>query len=897
MRLFSTLVVLLLGINLSFASNLDYRNEFNPSKKRDSSKKDPSQYIQRSYTSAKLIEKPPVVDGIFDEKAWSTVEWEGEFVQREPYEGAEPTQKSVFKILYDDQNIYVAIKAYETELDKIEKRMSRRDDFEGDWVGIAFDSYNDKLTAFSFAVSVAGVKNDLVVTNEDNMDDTWDPVWYVKTAIVEDGWNAEMRIPLTQIRFAKKEHHVWGLQVFRWIFRAEEFSNWQHVPQESSRWVSKFGELNGIQGITPKKEVELIPYIMGNTERFEKEEGNPFANGRKYGYSAGLDGKVAVTNDLTLNFTVNPDFGQVEADPSEVNLTAFETFFQEKRPFFIEGSNIYDYQITDGDGPLSQDNLFYSRRIGRSPHHSPDTQDGEYIDAPEQTRILGAFKLSGKTRNGWSIGVMESLAAKEHATIDNEGVSREEAIEPLTNYFNARLQKDIDKGNTIVGGMFTATNRDIADSSVDFLNKSAYTGGLDFTNFWKDKSYFFNVSGVVSKVNGTKESIRDLQESSRRYFQRPDATHLEVDTSLTSLTGHGGTVAGGKIGGGHWRYVGWLTWRSPGLELNDMGYLRQADMVQQVLWAQYRIWEPFGIFRSFNINFNQWSGYDFSGTRTYIGGNFNFHTQFKNYWSMGSGLNRDFGSLNRSELRGGPALKYPGDWNNWMFIESDERKKIVAELFMFNNWGDKSNSRFFNIGVEFTYRPHDAVSFSLEPSYRDGRRDLHYVDTYDFEGEDRYIVSTLNSDMLSADFRINLNLTPDMTFQYWGQPFVFSGNFSNFKRVTNPDHHDYYQRYHLLSGDEIGFDSENEIYNVDEDLDGSIDYTIDDPNFNFFEFRSNLVFRWEYIPGSTVYVVWSQGRTGDNSYGQFNFRDDINSLYSIVPHNIFLVKFSYRISL
>ena len=856
-----------------------------------------SEVPQKSYTAKKVNSQAPVIDGLFDDAIWNTVPWDNSFVQREPYEGVDPTQKTAFKIVYDDQNIYVAIKAFDTQLDKIEKRLSRRDEFEGDWVGIALDSYFDKLTAFSFAVSVAGVKNDLIVTNEDQMDDTWDPVWYVKTAIVNDGWNAEMKIPLTQIRFAKKEQHVWGLQVMRWLFRGEEFSNWQHVPQESSRWVSQFGELHGIEGITPKKEVELIPYIMGNTERFKKEEGNPFANGKEYGYSAGLDGKIAVTNDLTLNFTVNPDFGQVEADPSEVNLTAFETFFREKRPFFIEGSNIYDYSITDGDGPMSQDNLFYSRRIGRRPHHEPEPEDNEYMDLPEFTSILGAFKLSGKTRNGWSIGVMESVTNKEVATIDNEGERRDETIEPLTNYFNARLQKDIDQGNTTVGGMFTATNRNLVDTSVSFLPKAAYTGGLDFTNFWKDKNYFFGLSGVFSQVNGTTESITELQESSRRYFQRPDATHLGVDTTLTSVSGHGGTISGGKIGGGHWRYVGWVTWRSPGLELNDMGYLRQADVVQQVLWAQYRIWEPFSIFRSFNINFNQWSGYDFSGTRTYLGGNFNFHAQFKNYWSAGSGLNRSLSNINRSELRGGPALRYPGDLNHWMFVESDERKKVVGQVFMFNNWGDKNSSRFFDVGFEFTYRPIDALSVSFEPAYRDGRREMQYVETIELENEDRYIISTLNSDMISADFRINLNITPDMTFQYWGQPFVFSGNYSNFKRITDPMNDNYNDRFHLFSGNEISYDEENGECHIDENQDGNTDYSFDDQNFNFFEFRSNLVFRWEYIPGSTVYVVWSQGRTGDNSFGEFNFRNDIDNLYSIVPHNIFLVKFSYRISL
>jgi hypothetical protein len=682
----------------------------------------------------------------------------------------------------------------------------------------------------------------------------------------------------------------------RWLFRKEEFMTWQHIPQETSRWVSGYGELHGISGINPKREVELIPYLMGNTERYEQEDGNPFSTGRDYGYSAGLDGKIAVTNDLTMNLTINPDFGQVEADPSEVNLTAFETFFEEKRPFFIEGNNIYDYGLTMGDGDLSLDNLFYSRRIGRRPHHEPELEDNEYMDAPEFTRILGAFKLSGKTRNGLSVGVMESITNRAFATIDNEGEQRKVLIEPLTNYCNTRLQKDYKKGKTIIGGMFTATNRKI-EEPVDFLHHSAYTGGLDFTHYWKEKNYYIKALSVFSHLNGNTKSILNLQESPQRYFQRPDAAHISIDSSRTILSGMGGTVEGGKLGGGHWRYLGWITWRTPGLELNDMGYLRQADVIQQILWAQYRVWEPTGIFRSFNVNVNQWSDWDFNGTRINLGGNFNFNGQFKNFWSAGTGLARTSTAVNRTELRGGPTLLYPGDWNNWLDVSSDERKKVVAELSMFNNWGGQNSSRFVSTGLEIDYRPLNALSVSVEPEYTNSRREMQYAETLDYNGEDRYIISTLNSEVLSADFRINLNITPDFTIQYWGQPFIFSGNYSKYKRVTEPDAANYHDRYHLFGESEISYDEEKELYSFDENNDGNEDYTLENPDFNFFEFRSNLVARWEYIPGSTIYLVWSQARTGDDSTGEFNFRKDVDDLFSIEPHHIFLVKISYRISL
>ena len=852
---------------------------------------------QKMYETKKINSSPPDINGIFDEEVWNTVKWENDFTQREPYDGENPTQQTRFKILFDDNNLYVAIQALDSETDKIDKRLTRRDAFEGDWVGIGVDSYDDNLTAYAFTVTASGVKGDGHISNEDNFDETLDPVWYTKTTIDNEGWNAEMKIPFTQLRFATKENHTWGLQVVRWIFRKEELSAWIHVPMESSRWVSMFGDLNGINGINPKKEVELIPYVMGKIDFDEEEEGNPFANGIEYGGSAGLDGKIAVTNDLTLNFTVNPDFGQVEADPSDVNLTAFETFFPEKRPFFIEGNNIFDFKISDGGGPMSRDNLFYSRRIGRQPHHNPDTEDDEYIDMPEFTRILGAFKLSGKTRNGWSVGVMESLTNKETASIGNEESQRKEVVEPLTNYFNTRLQKDLKNGNMVVGSMFTATNRKIDDESVDFLPHSAYTGGLDFKNFWKNKAYFLSVNTVFSFIAGNTKSITELQESARRYYQRPDATHIHVDTNRTSLSGNGGTLEGGKIGSGHWRYGAKVTWRTPGLELNDMGFLRQADIIHQVLWSEYVIWEPFSIFRKLNIGLNQFSGWDFSGANMYLGTEFYFNTQFKNYWSIGSGVNRGTKNISRHELRGGPALKFPGDWNFWWFLSSDERKKLVFDVHMFNNWGDIDHSRFMSINPAISYRPFDVLELSFEPGYTKGRRDLQYVETLDYGDEKRYIISTLNSERISADFRINFSLTPDLSIQYWGQPFVFAGDYSTYKRITDPMNEDYNQRFHVFSDEEIFYNSDDNLYEVDENQDGTIDYSFDNPNFNFFEFRSNLVARWEYIPGSAIYVVWSQGRTDETELGDFNFRNDMNDLFSVMPHNVFLIKVTYRISI
>jgi hypothetical protein len=388
-----------------------------------------SQEIPKKIYNTKFTPKAPQIDGVMDDECWNLVEWGGSFTQTQPYENKPPTQETAFKILYDDNNLYVFIRAYDTEPEKISRIMTRRDNFTGDMVEINIDSYFDKQTAFSFTAMASGAKGDEAVTlNGNNWDDSWNPVWFLGTSVDDKGWNAEMKIPLSQLRFGKKDEHVWGLQFMRHIYRDEERSNWQYVPKGSPGVVHLFGELHGIKNITPKHQIELLPYTVAKVERFEKTEGNPFLTGKSSSISAGLDGKIGLTNDLTLDFTINPDFGQVEADPSEVNLTAFESYFSERRPFFVEGKNIFQFQPnqTNVISKMGSDNLFYSRRIGRSPHYYPSVSDTEYVKMPESSSIIGALKLSGKSKKGLSVGILESVTADEKAIIDNDGARRKE---------------------------------------------------------------------------------------------------------------------------------------------------------------------------------------------------------------------------------------------------------------------------------------------------------------------------------------------------------------------------------------------------------------------------------------------------------------------------------------
>jgi hypothetical protein len=853
---------------------------------------------KKTYTAERLMTTFPRIDGKLDDAAWKQGEWQGGFVQNEPYNNSEPSQQTEFKILYDDDHIYVAIRAFDSAPDSIVQRVTRRDNMDGDMVGIGIDSYFDQRTAFLFLVNAAGVKIDIINTNDGQSQDfTWDPIWHVKTSLDDQGWNAEMQIPLSELRFAKNKEHIWGLQAVRIIYRKQEMSFWQHIPKDAPGFVHQFGLLTGINGIQPKRLAEVSPYTVAQAETFKRQTGNPFADGNSSKFSGGIDGKIGITNDLTINLTINPDFGQVEADPSEVNLTAHETYFQEKRPFFIEGRNIYNFNLMSGDGDHSSENLFYSRRIGRVPQYSPSLSSDQYMNSPGNTSILGALKLSGKTNSGWSVGLLESVTGRERAEIDYMGERSYRTVEPLTNYFVGRVQKDFDKGNTIIGAMLTSTNRNLNDSSLYFLHRSAYTAGLDFRHSWKDKTYSIGLKTYFSHVAGEEEAILRTQTSSARYFQRPDATHLTLDPTRRSLSGHGGTFEFMKTGNGRVNYATFLNWKSPGLELNDIGFVRNTDEIFHVIWVGYRIWDPFSIFRRMNINLNVWNAFDFGGTHLYKGGNVNLGTQFKNYWSFGSGINYQGESISKSFLRGGPSMRLPDGVSNWLNLSSDSRKKVSISFNANNFWSLENHLRSQSYGLTISYKPMDVFSLSIRPSLSYYQPELQYVTRRAFNDDARYIQASLDQKTYSLTLRLNYSITPDFSIQYYGAPFFSTGKYTNFKYVTNPHADRFTDRFAMYAEDQISLNSAEKRYYIDENRDGNSDYSFAKPDFNAMFLNSNLVARWEYRPGSVVFLVWSQGRRQYDTNGDFMMHKDFSDIFEIHPHNVFLIKFSYRFGL
>ncbi|MFD1094277.1 DUF5916 domain-containing protein [Salegentibacter chungangensis] len=843
-------------------------------------------FLQRTYTTSSISGEAIEIDGLIEEAAWEAVEWSGNYKEFEPDNNTAPAEETKMKIVYDDKNLYVAFRCY-ADPESIVQRMGRRDDFPGDWVELNIDSYNDDRTAFSFTISASGVKGDEFISNNGNFDPSWNPIWYMSTNLDDEGWTAEVKIPLSQLRFGNEQEQVWGIQSTRLVFEKGERSTWQPVPANPAGWVSSFGELRGLKNLKPQKQLEIQPYSVGRFNSYEAEKGNPFKTGEDGELTAGLDAKIGVTNDLTVDLTINPDFGQVEADPGAVSLDGFEIFFEERRPFFVENKSVFDYSFAD-----TQDNLFFSRRIGRTPQGSAYGPNTAYVDQPNNTTILGAAKFSGKTEDGWTIGVLESLTANEFAdVIGEDGEEREELVEPLTNYFVGRLQKDFNDRNSYIGGMFTATHRNL-ENNLPMLHNEAYSGGLDFKHNWKERTYYLEGSAVISKVKGSEEAIADTQNSIVHLFQRTDADHVEVDPERTSLTGTGGRLEFGKGGGDNWRYKLGGKWLSPELELNDIGFLRQADEIKQYAGIIRLFNKPTDLYRRAHIVLEQSTSFDFEGNHNRTHYELQAFMNYKNnWWTEIGGAHKPRIFIN-SFLRGGPRWRYNEEDYFYAFVGSDQTKKLFGKVGYIHSDATQDNFRFREYRAGLNYQPLNSMSLSLDLSFAKNPNKTQYVAERSFEDNARYILGEIDQETLSATFRLNYNINPNLTIQYYGQPYIFKADYSNLNYVLDPVAKDLNDRVAWFDEEQVSF--ENDTYLVDENRDNITDYMIKNPDFAFVQFRSNLVARWEYIPGSEIYLVWSQGINGMGNVDNGINSIVNNQLLRQKPTNTFLIKATYR---
>ena len=841
--------------------------------------------VPRVYNTARLATIRPSIDGVLDDSCWSTGVWAGDFTQWYPKEKGRPSQATELKILYDDDNLYVAIRAHDSEPGKILPIAGRRDEQVGDCVGVCFDSYHDHRTGFEFDVTAAGQKMDLVLTNPMNPDVNWNPVWYAKTGMEDSGWVAEMQIPLNQLRFSDEENQVWGLHCWRWIDRLKEEDDWEVQEQNSPGMLYLFGHLKGLEGLRKGLHVELMPYGLGSLNTFGKERGNPFKeSGRSWFGSGGLDGKVGISSNFTVDFTFNPDFGQVESDPSMMNLTAFETFYEEKRPFFLEGKSILSFAYDDV-------NLFYTRRIGHLSDYTPQTAGNEFVQMPGRTTIIDAVKLSGKSADGLSVGILQSFTSDAEARISGGAVERRVTVEPMTNYFVGRVQKDFNEGGTIVGGIVTAANRSIRDDYLQFLSTGAYTGGVDLLHYWNDKEYFVSAEVLGSHIKGDRAAITALQLSSARYYQRPDASGSRLDTLAESLDGTGGKVSIGKASKGYWRYSTEFLWRSPGLELNDLGYMQTADVIEQENSLSYSITEPVSLFKTFSVGVTQYNNWDFAGDYLSSNAALSLYAGFLNNWTFSSGVSYATPSLDLRILRGGFAMRMPSSFSMNFSVKSDDSRPLffTSGLGM-QSWQD-DDAHLLSLQAGVNVRPMNTLSLSFNAEYSTNKDNLQYVSALEYGGSPRYILGTIVQHTLGLTFRIDWNISPELSIQYYGSPFASVGSYSEFKYVTHPRSGDYRQRF-----DVYAFSRQGNSILLDESGDGAADYSIPAPDFSFSQFRSNLVFRWEYMPGSQIYFVWASDVTGTGSTGT-SLRESLRDLGNIFPNNTFLVKASYWVSL
>jgi hypothetical protein len=845
---------------------------------------------KRIYYTERIAGELPEIDGKLNDACWFLGQWSQNFVQQLPKENSHASENTKIKVLYDDKYIYVAIRAFQRDMNKIHRYFGKRDDFKGDIVGICFDSYFDHRFGFEFDLTAAGSQIDLMLDNSGTPDLNWNAVWDGATALEDSAWTAEMRIPLSQLRFNNKDSQVWGMHAWRWINRFQEEDQWSLIPRNNSGYIYSFGEMHGINKIDYKQRIELFPYTLGKIQFSKKVADNPFASGVEKSMTAGLDGKISIGSNFNADFAINPDFGQVEADPSVMNLSAFETYFEEKRPFFLEGRNIINYSL-DGDY------LFYSRRIGHAPTYWPDIDNNnlQFAKNPENTSIISAVKISGKTTNGLSLGILQGLTSRENVEISKPGERYKEVSEPLSNYIVSRIQKDYKKGNTVIGGIFTATNRFIEDANLYELNKTAYTAGIDLAQYFANRKYYLHFKTIASKVNGTKHGILKLQESSAHYFQRTDARYLSVDSNRTSLMGTGGYIAIGNDGNSKLRVKSTFNWRSPGLDLNDLGFMQQADNLRQMVNVSWVENEPKGIFRSYRYSLEESAKWTYGGERQELMTMISASAQFKNKYNVYGHVLREFKSFDTHILRGGPGLTQNPFWCLSASISADYSKPIAGYLSMHSHQYNDGFSNLYEFSPGIYARLNSKYTLFAELNYSKTRNVTQFVDNPNADNGIVYVLGNLSQTTTGMTFRFDLIFNPKFSIQYYGSPFISIGRYSSFKKVVNPKADEFNQRFHYYSDSEIQFNTSDNIYVLSETSGNT--YQISNPDFSFREFKSNLVVKWEYRRGSFLYFVWSHNRSKSVSHYESSIAENFSELFGIYPSNVFLIKLNYYFSL
>jgi hypothetical protein len=819
----------------------------------------------------------------------------GQFTQLGPIDGEAATERTEVWLAYDDEALYLAARMYDSDPSLIVDDLGRRDGFnQDDHFEFAIDSYHDHRTSFFFKVNPRGVKSDAAYSNDNGHgDQSWDPVWDVATRRDSLGWTAEFSIPLSQLRFSNAPNQVWGINFNREIHRKAETDLWAYSSQTDNGYASFFGHVFGLENLPQPRRLEVLPYVTGVEERLASSSpGNPFNDGSHEVGRAGVDIKYGLTSNMTLNATVNPDFGQVEADPAVVNLTDYETYFSEKRPFFVEGSEIFR-------GGNQQ--YFYSRRIGRAPQRYVSAPDFGFADQPSNATILGAAKLTGRTTGGWSFGLLEAVTAREYATLaDSAGQRTSEIVEPFTNNAVFRAKRDLRDGASTFGFTGTALNRHLNDSRLDFLRSAAYAGGVDLSHRFSGNRFRLTASLGYSYVGGDSSAIRRAQTSSARYYQRPDADHVTLDPTRSNLTGWTGAVGFARLQGKYTYNIS-ANATSPGFEINDLGYQTRADRVGVSGNASRRWTRPGQVFRSANLGVSARASWNHGGDRLSTSAQLSGNVQFLNFWGVMGYVQGNPRASSDNLTRGGPMGVVPAGWDVGLRLSSDRRRRTTL-WGGGNASGDELGSWSAWIFANVNWRPSSMISIQLVPEYGAGVTQQQYVAS---SADDlslamfgrRYVFAEVYQQSTGITTRFNLTLSPTLSLELYAQPYIATGDYRGFKELEAPRTADYLV-YGATPGSDISqiMDSDGSVTSYELDPDGAGPrevLQIGNPDFGYTSLRGNAVLRWEYTPGSTLFLVWTRNCSSYGSNPRFDPASAVQNLCQGRSDNVFAVKLNY----
>ena len=827
------------------------------------------------------------IDGRLDEAIWRDVPAVTDFTQKEPIEGAAPSDRTEIRFAYDDTALIIGARMYSTS--PIQAPMGRRDPGdEAEYVRVSLDTYFDRRTAMSFGVSASGVRLDSYYSSDNEFDDDegFDPVWLARTSVDEQGWVAELWIPFSQLRFNDVRPQVWGLNIERNIPSRNEEIYWEMVPSTEEGWASQFGDLHGIDGIRPSRRLELLPYVSGSSKLIgERDLDDPFLTRGNFTGGIGFDMKAGLGPNLTLEATVNPDFGQVEADPAEVNLSAFETFFDERRPFFLEGN-----QLLSGE----QETYFYSRRIGAAPQ---GRASGDFVDFPATSTILSAAKLTGRLASGTSLGMLGALTAGEHArTFNRPSEFGRVRVAPGAAYGVGRIQQEFGVPGSGAGLMATVAHRDldVADPLAALLARNAFTVNGDSTIRFREGEYELGMNAGMSYVAGEAVALDRLQRTSARYFQRPDASYVRYDPSRTSMVGGTAGVDIERRNGRHWLWEADAEVISPEFETNDLGRLSQADEISTSAQIEYRETVPGRWYRDYSFTLrsgnNQWN---YAGDRQGGSLEFDMSIEWPNFWETTLDTTYNVRAQDLRLTRGGPSMETPANWQLSFSAENSMSSLTGIELNADYNW-DEDGGLTFELDGEVSMRPGSQWQLTISPSYERSVETQQFVTTLAggpaVTYGNRYIFAGIDRSTYTTELRLNYTFKPDLTLDVYAEPFSASGRYSGFGELAAP-------RTRLLR--RYGTDGTSATTLADGSIavtDGAARFELRNRDFNVQSFRSNVVLRWEWRPGSTLYLVWQQDRSAEITSSARATVGEMFSSPGAPGDNFFAIKTSFWFS-